>query len=432
MPNVKIAIIGAGSYVFGPGVLAGVCRDHRLAGVHVALMDVDADAAELMAGLGRRLAKDAGIDTELSVHTDREPALDGADYVINAAAPQLHRRFAEDVAIVDRLMPGHVVTEFGGVAGLSYSLRQVAFIREVCQDIRRLCPGARLLNAANPLPRVCAAAEALGVRTAGFCNVSIAAYGFVSRVLGGPDELYPFTACREVYELTIAGTNHFTWIVGLRDRATGEDLMDDVRRGAADRFWPAGAEAHKIFRRTGCLLAVHDGHTQDFRPPTPGYRGREKTWHGSDEQRRLRREAIAAVAAGGGDVDELLEQVSWEKPIDLVAGVSFGREVDMHPLNLPNRGQLPDLPEGAIVETPADVDADGVHPRTCELPAPAAEMCRGAAEVTETIVRAGLDRDRSLVHRAVELDPTILDKPTGRKALDACLAAHADVIGEFA
>jgi hypothetical protein len=53
------------------------------------------------------------------------------------------------------------------------------------------------------------------------------------------------------------------------------------------------------------------------------------------------------------------------------------------------------------------------------------------ARVTDTIVRAGLARRRRLVHEAIELDPTALDKAAGLRATDACLEAHEDVLGRF-
>ena len=36
------------------------------------------------------------------------------------------------------------------------------------------------------------------------------------------------------------------------------------------------------------------------------------------------------------------------------------------------------------------------------------------------------------VHQAVELDPTVLDKPAGIRAIDECLAVHADVLPAYA
>jgi len=68
------------------------------------------------------------------------------------------------------------------VAGISYSLRQIALISEVAADMKARCPQAWLLDIANPLPRVTQAAHELGVQTAGFCSVSLESYAMLARV----------------------------------------------------------------------------------------------------------------------------------------------------------------------------------------------------------------------------------------------------------
>src|SRR5579871_1233293 len=152
MTSLIVAVIGAGSYVFGPSVLDQSILQHRLDGLELALMDPDHEVLERMAGVGRRMARDTGVDTRLTTHTDRATALNGAAFVICSASPQMQRRFRMDCEIVDRYLPDHLVTEFGGIAGISYTLRQIALIEGIAADMRRLCPDAWLLNVANPLP----------------------------------------------------------------------------------------------------------------------------------------------------------------------------------------------------------------------------------------------------------------------------------------
>ncbi|MCC6356971.1 MAG: hypothetical protein IT577_24045, partial [Verrucomicrobiae bacterium] len=88
MSTWKVAVLGAGSFVFGPTAIAGVIRDHDLGAGELALMDVDADALARMAAVAQRLAADLHRPIRVTAHTDRAAALDGADFVICAAAPQ--------------------------------------------------------------------------------------------------------------------------------------------------------------------------------------------------------------------------------------------------------------------------------------------------------------------------------------------------------
>ena len=431
MSQVKIAVIGAGSFVFGPGVLKGVLREQRLPGVRLALMDVRAEPVELMAAVGRRMAAEAGLDTAVSAHTDRAEALDGADFVFCCAAPEMARRFRMDVDIAARHDPGHVITEFGGIAGISYSLRQIAFIESLAADMKRLCPSAWLFNVANPLPRVCQAAHQLGVPTVGFCYVYLGGYSMLWRVFHGEGLAYPFAAAPEKWLVTTAGLNHFSWVLALRDRATGADLLGELRDRLAAGATSGEPHADEIFRKTGYLLAIHDGHSQDFLPPHPSAASHEAIWHGSPEERRARQDLLADVARGAEPAEKVTANTSWEKPVDLVAAMAYGKPIEFPALNLANRGQIGNLPAGVFVETPCTAGSDGPAPRTLTLPETVEPYCRRTAEVTDTIVRAALRRNRALVHRAVELDPTITDKPAGLAALDECLAAHADRIGDY-
>jgi alpha-galactosidase/6-phospho-beta-glucosidase family protein len=65
------------------------------------------------------------------------------------------------------------------------------------------------------------------------------------------------------------------------------------------------------------------------------------------------------------------------------------------------------------------------------LPETVLPYCERAAAVTDAIVRAAEKRSRRLLHYAVVLDPSILDKAAGIRAIDACLEAHGDLLPTF-
>ena len=83
------------------------------------------------------------------------------------------------------------------------------------------------------------------------------------------------------------------------------------------------------------------------------------------------------------------------------------------------------------METPCRVSPDGVRPESITLPESVLPLCERTAQVTDTIVRAAQAHSRALVHEAVGLDPTILDKAAGVRAMDACLLAHEDLVGRY-
>ena len=420
MSNMRIAVIGAGSHVFGPSVLHGAIVEHRLAGAEIALIDVNREIVDLMAAIGRRVAHESGVNLTITAHTDRRAGIAGADFVICSAARDLQRRFAMDIEIIHRHVPGHLVTEFGGVQGISYSLRQIALIEEIVADMKALAPRAWLLNSANPLPRVCQAAHDLGVPTAGFCSNSMVGYHLIGKLMLGTEEWYPWPAARDRYEAVMAGVNHFTWLLQLIDRQTGADVTAEFR----NRLRSALGDSYTglLFDETGYWPPNGDAHMRDFLPPNRQSVPLAEASHGTSEEREQRLVVLRNIAAGNRDWQSLLAHRAWEKPIDYIVGTG-----EFHSLNLSNCGQIPNLPPNVFVETPAQ----GRQPRHLPLPAPVAKYCTATAELTDVIVRAARQRSRALVHHAAELDPTILDKRAGIAALDECLRAHADILPAF-
>ncbi len=427
----KIVLLGAGSYVFGPSILAQLFLEYALDGVTLALVDPDVELAERMAGVARRMAREGGVRATVTVHSERRTALPDAEFVVCAVAVQLKARFATDLQCIARYYPDHLVTEFGGVAGISYSLRQIVMMESLCADMRELCPMARLLNVSNPLPRVCQAAAESGVETYGFCSASLTGYSLLWRLLTGKRVDYPYTAPREAWLATMAGLNHFCWVVELRERATGRDLLPEVQERLARGEGTDNPLCEGISRETGGFLVPHDGHVHDFLPPSGHTHSLAEMSHGGALERSARLELLRRVAAGEADWTPLLEHEAWEKPVALIAALCGGEVAELHSLNVLNNDVIANLPPQVFVEVPATVDKDGIHPRPCVLPPLAEDLCHRTAAVTDAIVRAGHTHSSMALREAVELDPTLVNKTAGWQALQACVNAHADLLPEF-
>ena len=430
MPHVKIAFLGAGSYTFGPSMIKQAFVENRLDGIELALMDARRESAELMAAVARKTAERSGLRATVTATDIRTDALAGADFVICSVAVQGQKRFEIDCDVIRRLYPAHAITEFGGVAGISYSLRQIAMIEGVAADMGQLCPKAWLLNVANPLPRVTQAAHERGARTVGFCSASSGVYSLASRLLGGPRLRYPWAAARERWDITMAGLNHFSWLLAMRERASGEDMLPKLRARLDAGASTDNPRCEGIWRETGFMLLPYDEHCQDFLAPVGVEHSRTANFHGTAAERDARLAFLNDAAAGRATLDSL-EGESWERPMDLVAALAFGRPARFNSVNLVNGGQIPNLPRGIFVETPGEADSRRLRAPTLPLPETALPYALSAGAVTDTIVRAALTRSRELVRRAVELDPTVVDKQAGIAAMEALLEAHADVLPAY-
>ena len=105
------------------------------------------------------------------------------------------------------------------------------------------------------------------------------------------------------------------------------------------------------------------------------------------------------------------------------------------PLNLPNRGQVPDLPDGVVVESMGVVDAAGPRGRDiAALPPIMAEYLRRVSTAQELTVEAALTGSRETVFEAMLADPLAgrLDYDALGRMVDEMLAATSRWLPQFA
>ena len=104
------------------------------------------------------------------------------------------------------------------------------------------------------------------------------------------------------------------------------------------------------------------------------------------------------------------------------------------PLNVPNDGQVADLPLGATVESMCIVSGSGVRGRdVVALPAGMAECLRRVSASQELTVEAAVTGDRDAAFAAMLLDPLTsrLDYDAIAAMTDEMLAATAAWLPQF-
>ena len=87
---IKVTVIGAGSAQFSLGLVKDLCLTENLNGSMVSFMDIDEDRLAMIHKMGERYATELGADLRFESTTDRQKALQDADFVINTAAVQSH------------------------------------------------------------------------------------------------------------------------------------------------------------------------------------------------------------------------------------------------------------------------------------------------------------------------------------------------------
>ena len=134
------------------------------------------------------------------------------------------------------------------------------------------------------------------------------------------------------------------------------------------------------------------------------------------------------------DPESVLEiPVSGEFAPQIIHSVETGERRRVY-VNVPNRGLIENLPDGCIVEVPAEVSAAGVVPEPIgSLPPQLAGLMQTNISVQQLTVEALSTGDREHVYHAAMLDPHTaaeLDLDQIWSLVDDLLAAHGDYIPE--
>ncbi len=428
--DIRIAILGGGGRYWATSVLMDLALCSRLTG-EVRLHDLkkpDANAA-----LGRKLFKHPKSRTDFAIRSTAslKQALSGADVVVIGIAPGPGSMFANDLEITAAYGITHTVGDTTGPAGISRCLRAIPIHAGFADAIARHAPEAWVINYTNPMTVCTATLHAVfpGIKAFGCCHEVYGTQKLLADLVKQHHGIK--RPPRAEILMDVAGVNHFTFATAARFR--GQDLFplldahmrgkgffadasDYARRNrASGAFWDHRAlVAFDYYRRFGALGAAGDRHLVEFVPwylaggeealhrwgvcATPAT-FRAGTWEPEPGMRR------APSPLDHGDVLATGPRPSGEEGIAQVCALLGLTDLDTN-VNLPNRGQLPDLPLGAIVETNAQFRQNAVNPVVPRpLPTGLKPLVQRVVETQLTTLEAGLTKDFDLALEAILLDP---------------------------
>lgn len=424
----KIVLIGGGSYVFAPTVLEDVIVKRCIDGSELVLVDTDKEAAAIMEDFGHKIAADTGVNVMIWSTDNRAEALPGADFVIVSAAVQGFKRWLMDYSVLKELDIGEQARECGGLGGLIYAFRSITLLLNICMDMEKFCPNAVLLDVTNPMPRVITAVNKYtSIEAIGFCNAAWhGATGY---------EWFARLAERETdgIEVITTGLNHFAWLLEIKDKKTGENLFPAVKSKILNGDGREFNVMRRWYKKYGGIIAGFIDHHAEFLPfdPEISYRC-SPPFHGDENERRQRTQNLREAAAGRIDWHIILKKGSWEHPVDAAEAIYKKIDRSFDVVNILNKGYIPQLPDGRVVEVPAAAHNGRLAGITVPpLPDGVAEICNSISNVHELAAEAAVKGDIRLAERAVEIDPAITDKKTAMIALAKLLKIHSDILPQF-
>jgi alpha-galactosidase len=437
--EVRICIVGGGSYNWGPVLLQDLAATPELTGT-IVLHDIDPDAADELCRLGRRLMSAARSGFRVETETDQQEALRDADFVVVTITTGGLAAMEHDLEIPRRYGIVQAVGDTVGPGGLARALRNVPVFVELARTMEAVCPEAWLLNLTNPMAAcVRAVTKTSTIKTVGLCHEMFGVRRVLSRL---------FEAAPEEIELQIAGTNHLTWLLqasirGQDGRAMLQTYLANggtipLREVTAPHLAPFQDHWRvklALFAIYGYLPAAGDRHVAEFFP----YFLRQEDNGGEawvlptliEHRQAMAEAARAKVRAWLADENPLPTGRSQEEVVDVIRALTTGRPQTIV-ANLPNQGQIDNLPRDAVVETRAVVMANGIAPVSVgALSTSLLATVQNHVANQELIVEAALTGNRTLVNQAFLGDPLVRDINSTPRLVDELIEANSAYLPRF-
>lgn len=448
----KVVFVGGASFLWTGRFATDLFLKESLRGSRLVLVDLDAEALALVADYCRLRNRQADANWEI-LTADLDTALEGADYVMLSIAVGGLEAFDRDYRIPEKYGVFHTVGDTVGPAGISRVLRNVPVFVDVARRMERICPEAWMIHVTNPLAQLTrSVCKATSIRTLGLCHNYEGCMRFLADY---------FQVERHEVDAETFGVNHFTWLRNLTCRGEavpldrlsvreylryegrkkgilktgttddeinemlGTDTTDDERFSfeLCERFgfFPVGGPPHiaenfPYFLNSLDVLARHRIRRKGVLPKRA-------------EGREAKRLHVEAVLEGRDSPPELA--ASHEALADIIESMENGlpcRTV----VNMPNRGQVENLPADVVVETFAQIGRDGVTPLPAgPVPVPLKGFLDSIVSEEELAVSAALTGDRDMVVQAMLVSPLLHDKDAAEVLADELLEAQKDWLPQF-
>ncbi|MCM1439110.1 MAG: alpha-glucosidase/alpha-galactosidase [Roseburia sp.] len=426
--RIKICYIGGGSKMWARIFMSDLAVAEGLSG-EIALYDIDLPAAERNAKIGGYINGNPATKSKFDykVYPVIDNALKNADFVVISILPATFKEMRSDVHTPEKYGIYQSVGDTVGPGGVLRAMRTVPLYEGFAQKIREICPDAWVINFTNPMT-ICT--KTLydvfpEIKAFGCCHEVFHAQDFLCLVL---KEIAGVSAARKDIYTDASGINHFTWITEARygdidilslipefyEKYFEEGYYEKPNERFAfkhDPFAYGNKVKMDLFMRHGALAAAGDRHLAEFLDKNLYLKDPEtvKKWAFNLTSVDWRERDQAARIA------ESMEMAEGKKPfpvaksdeiaVDLMKAV-MGFSTIVSNVNMPNRGQAPDLPFGAVVETNCVFSNGQVKPIVSNpLPITAANLVLRNCLNGEALYYAIKRRDLNGVYQAFANQP---------------------------
>ena len=370
--SLKVSVIGAGSAQFSLSIVKDLCLTQGLDGSHVTFMDIDEGRLDMIYKLASRYAQQLGSKLTFEKTTNRQAALQGADFVLNAVYVLGH--------VVEASMRKLAADKYGyyHTGGQFGAYHQLQLMLDVARDMEKICPDAWLIQSGNPVFDGCTLmTRETSIKVCGLCHGHYH-YREIAETVGlDPDKVM----------WQAPGLNHNIWLTHfIYEGKDAYPLIDEWIATQGEEYW-----------RTHVATKTHDaqmsrGAVNQYRMyglfPIGDTVRRGGWWYHTDIEQKKRwygepwggpdthlarpyfvktlEARIAEMTQWANDPNtNMVKAVGTEKTSEQIVPIMDGLVNNVEgyfQVNVPNHGALTGLPDDLVVEVPAIVNQKGIQP----------------------------------------------------------------------
>lgn len=452
MRGPKVTILGAGSIFFGRQAIWQMCHSKHLNSGTLALVDTNPAHLANMVDLAEKVIEHTGVKLKLESGTDRKDVLRDSDFVVLSFAEKsvkyrgIDCRVSEELGGI-RMCSGDTI----GPGGIFRTLREFPVIMECCEDIRKLCPDAWVINYINPT-----AANGVGLKKYAPDLKSFALcdglhmphvknfYGQRAGIV--EDNCKLDSQQTKDFNLQITGPNHFTWLVKAeyKGKDVAEKIAETLKEYAATETngLDTGAKAmfndsitYQLYKAYGYIPAC-TGHSKEYvrfwqgRGTHESPLGKLKLWETGDryEWHWSMWNEVSEYTHGVRPISDFMKNTKPDHATDIIEAM-WGDLDKAFYINTENGDAVTNMPEDAFLEMLCNVKMEEVKPKPIgNVPVGLRGLWQQVLDTHELSAGAAVECDRDILFQAFNTDPLAMSLEDNKAIMEKLLEEEKDML----
>lgn len=414
--KVKIVLVGGGSVGWSPKLICDFLQTPGIDNAQYAILDIDKAAGIKMIEFGNKVKEIKGLSCEFQYTNSQQEAFMDADFVLITISTGGLDAMQNDIEIPEEYGIYQTVGDTVGPGGWSRALRNIPVFAEMAKNIEKYSNDAVVLNYSNPMSVLTNVIyKVTNLKCVGLCHGLFEVYSTLMKIFDLDSE--------EDIKVNFGGTNHFFWILDLiiknqdgykllKEKIGNKSFADIVTESYEDGagFHSDKLVTSELLDHYGYLSYVGDRHISEFLPnyltgneeKLKDYKLVRTSIKDIRNTKQKQRNTLEKYISGE---EELPTVRSRETAADIIGSIVNGREfIDV--INVPNIGQISNLPMGSIVETLGVVNSLGFTPiNVGALPEPILNIVYPHIKNQDLLVESGLEGNLEKALWALYNDP---------------------------